>query len=103
MFAVSEEQINAFLEKANELNDDVEKTNVIYGVNKVAFEWLDDAFDCLKFVLLPNMRLLCQGLYLAQVAADLNMNPRKYKKDDYQRFKRLGHYVAREHNASIND
>lgn len=54
--------------------------------------------DSLKFLALPNGGAIYQGLDLAQVAADLQLNPRDYEKEDYQRLKRLGQYVAKEYN-----
>jgi hypothetical protein len=56
--------------------------------------------DCLKFLPLPHGPAICQGLDLAQVAADLQISPRDYGKDDYQRLKRLGQYVAKEYNQA---
>lgn len=93
-FGISDDQIEHYLEH----NQPEPQKTVVYRANVNAFEWFDQVHDCLKFLPHASGQSFCQGLDLAQVAADLQLNPRDYEKDDYQRLKRLGHYVAKEYN-----
>lgn len=99
-FGISEAQINAFISHKTASEKPQTEKNILYRVNLVAFEWFDEVQESLKFLPLANGGAICQGLDLSQVAADLQLNPRDYVKDDYQRLKRLGQYVAKEYNRA---
>lgn len=92
---VPEDQIKAYFDTAA---SDTPPEQILVAENKPAFDWFQDvAADCLAWQPLSGpmaAKLLCTGLDLSKVAADLQLNPRDYGKQDYQKLRRLGRYLA---------
>lgn len=97
-FGVSEEQIRAYFDVAPAPPTE----QPLIAENRLAFDWFQDLVpECLNWQPLMESaggmvqsRLMCTGLDLAQVAADMQLNPREYDKQDYQKVQRLGRYLA---------